>query len=44
MRVGPYTKLSAEEFMLLKYGVEKTLESPFDSKEFKPVTPKRNQS
>ena len=24
--------------------LEKTLESPFDSKEFKPVTPKRNQS
>ena len=28
MRVGPYTKLSAEEFMLLNYGVGE------DSREF----------
>ena len=35
--------MSAEELMLLNCGVEKTLESPLDSKEFKPVNPKGNQ-
>ena len=29
--------------MLLKCGVEKTLESPLESKEIKPVNPKENQ-
>ena len=35
--------MSAEELMLLNCGVEKTLESPLDSK-IKPVIPKGNQS
>ena len=30
--------------MLLNYGVEKTLESPLDCKEFQPVHPKGDQS
>jgi len=30
--------------MLLNYGVEKTLESPLDCKEIKPVDSKGNQS
>ena len=30
--------------MLLNCGLEKTLESPLDCKEIKPVNPKRNQS
>ena len=29
--------------MLLKFGLEKILESPLDCKEIKPVNPKRNQ-
>ena len=29
--------------MLLNCGVEKTVDSPLDSKEIKPVSPKRNQ-
>ena len=37
-------KLSAEELMLLNCGAGKTLESPLDSKEIKPVDPKGNQS
>ena len=32
-------KLSTEELMLLNCGVEKTLESPLDSKEIQPVHP-----
>ena len=32
-------KLNAEELMLLNCGVEKTLESPVDNKEIKPVNP-----
>ena len=32
-------KLSVEELMLSNCGVEKTLESPLDSKEIKPVNP-----
>ena len=44
VRVGPQGRLSAEELMLLNCGVEKTLESPLDSKEIKPVSPKGNQS
>jgi len=43
VRVG-LRKLSAEEFMLLNCVLEKTLESPLDSKEIKPVHPKGNQS
>ena len=44
VRVGPQRKLSAEELMLLNFGVgEETLESPLDSKETKPVNPKGNQ-
>ena len=40
MRVGPYRRLSAEELMLLKCNVGKTLESPLDCKEIKPVNSK----
>ena len=38
-------KWCAEELMLLNTSqvLEKTLESPLDSKEIKPVNPKRNQ-
>ena len=36
--------MSAKELMLLNRGVEKTLESPLDSKEIQPVHPKGNQS
>ena len=35
--------LSAKKLMLLNCGVEKTLESPMDCKEIKPVNPKGNQ-
>ena len=37
-------KLSTEELMLLNVVLEKTLESPLDCKEIKPVHPKGNQS
>ena len=40
VRVGLWRKLSAKELMLLNCGVEKTLESPLDSKEIQPVQPK----
>ena len=40
VRAGPERKLCAKELMLLNCGVEKTLESPLDSKEIKPVNPK----
>ena len=43
-RVGLQRKLSAEESMLLNCDMEKTLESPLDSKEIQPVHPKGNQS
>ena len=33
-------RLSAKELMLWNWVMEKTLESPFDSKEIKPVNPK----
>ena len=36
-------RLSTEELMLSNCVLEKTLESPLDSKEIKPVNPKRNQ-
>ena len=44
VRVGLERELSAEELMLLNCGVGKTLESPLDSKEIKPVHPKGDQS
>ena len=44
MRVGPYRRLSTEELVLSKCGVEKTLKSSLDSEEIKPVNPKGNQS
>ena len=45
VRVGPYRKLSTKELMLLKTVVlEKTLESPLDCKDIKPVHPKGDQS
>ena len=44
VRVGLRRKLSTEKVMLLKCGLEKTLESPLDSKEIQPVHPKENQS
>ena len=44
VRVGLQRKLSAEEFMFWTVVLEKTLESPLDSKEIKPVNPKWNQS
>ena len=37
-------RLSAEELMLLNVVLEKTVESPLDSKEIKPVHPKGNQA
>ena len=37
VRVGLSRRLSAKELMLLKCGVEKTLESPLDCKESQPV-------
>ena len=43
VRVGLYRKLSAEDLMLLVV-LEKTLESPLDRKEIKPVSPKGDQS
>ena len=42
VRVGPLRKLSTEELMFSNYGLEKTLESPLDSKKIKPVNPKGN--
>ena len=44
VRVGLWRRLSAEELMLLNCVLEKTLESPLDCKEIKPVNPKGNQS
>ena len=44
VRVGLQRKPSTKELMLLNCGAEKTLESPLDFKEIKPVSPKRNQS
>ena len=41
MRVGLQRRLSAEEFQIVV--LEETLESPMDSKEIKPVNPKRSQ-
>ena len=40
---GPQRRLSAEELMLLNGDVVKTLESPLDVKEIKPVNPEGSQ-
>jgi len=42
VRIGPLRRLNAE-LMLSNYVLEKTLESPLDSKEIKLVNPKGNQ-
>ena len=42
VRAGLQRKLSTKELMLLNYVLEKTLESPLDGKEIKPVNPKGN--
>ena len=44
MRVGLQRKLSTKELMLLNCGVEKTLESPLDSKEsvLKKINPEQS--
>ena len=44
VRVGLWRKLSTEELMLLNVVLEKTLESPLDSKEIQPVHPNGDQS
>ena len=44
VRVGPSRRLSAEELMFLNWVLEKTLESPWNCKEIKPVNSKGNQS
>ena len=44
VRVGPKTRLSPKELMLLNCGVEKTPESPSDCKGIQPVHPKGHQS
>ena len=41
--VGPSRKLSTKELILWAMVLEKTLESPLDYKEIKPVSPKGNQ-
>ena len=43
MRAGPSRRLSAEELMLLNCGAQKTLQSPLDSRDSKPVSSKGNQ-
>ena len=40
LRVEPWRRLSTEELMFWTVGLRKTLESPLDSKEIKPVSPK----
>ena len=44
VKVGPQRRLKAEELMFWTVMLEKTLESPLDFKEIKPVNPKGNQS
>ena len=44
VRVGLQRNLSAEELMLLNYGVGEDLESPLDSNDIQPVHPKGDQS
>ena len=41
VRVGLYRKLSSKELTLLNCILEKTLESPLDCKEIKPVHPNK---
>ena len=44
VRTGPHRRLSAKKYVCVQIVVlEKTLESPLDSKEIKPVNHKRNQ-
>ena len=43
VRVGPLRRLSTEKLMLWTMVLEKTLESPLDCKEIKPVNPEGNQ-
>ena len=43
VRVGPWSRLRAEELMLLNWGAGEDFESPLDCKEIKPVSPKENQ-
>ena len=43
MKVGPWKRLDIRELMLSNLVLEKTVESPLDSKEIKPVNPKGNQ-
>ena len=43
VRDGPWRKLGAEELMLSNFETGEILENPLDSKEIKPVNPKRNQ-
>ena len=43
VRVGPERKLSVKELMLSIVVLAKTLESPLDFKEIKPINPKGNQ-
>ena len=43
VRVGPQRRLSAKELMFWTVVLEKTLESPLDCREIKPVNPKGNQ-
>ena len=43
VRVGLWRKLSTENWCFWTVVLEKTLESPLDSKEIKAVNPKRNQ-
>ena len=40
VRVGAQRRPNTKELMLLKVMLEKTLESPLDSKEIQPVNPK----
>ena len=43
MRVEPWRRLSTEELMLLNFDVGEDSDSPLDSKDIKPVSPKGNQ-
>jgi len=43
MDVEPQRKLSAKELMLSNCELEKTLESPLESNEIKPVYPEKSQ-
>ena len=43
VRFGPQRRLRADELILQVAVLEKTLDSPLDSKEIKPVKPKGNQ-